>query len=178
MPNFTTSILIFLQETLKAVKSQELKKSQEAKAKQQQQQQEPTSNANATTSDNPVNRTKPTIHSHRRTASSGQAHELLQQGATDDAPDKPRLAGNPVQRRVSMKDEKLRAAIERIRDSRGGAEGSVATAAEAPDAYSPKLGAKQSVADPTKQRKIKLGTKAADLFNKLQLRLSTGNKLS
>ena len=172
-----------MQETLKAVKSQEMKRSQEAKARQQQQQQQ--ASPAEVASGGSTNPTKPTIHSHRRTASSGQAQDLLQQarasegGSTEatGGPERPRVGRSTIQRRVSMKDEKLRAAIERIRDSRSPPP--VAMAAEAPaeilETYSPKLGSKKP---DTKPRKIKLGNKAADLFAKLQLRLSTGNKLS
>lgn len=155
------------QETLKAAKSKE----QEAKARQQQ-----AAGGGQSPASDGSNPTKPTIQHHRRTASSGQAHELTggTKGEESAKPQSPKSSS--IQRRVSLKDDKLRAAIERIRDTRASPPPQ-AMAAEAPaemtKAYSPKLTTQIPDAKPRK-----LGNKAADLFAKLQLRLSTGSKLN
>ncbi|ELT97106.1 hypothetical protein CAPTEDRAFT_208433 [Capitella teleta] len=160
-------------ETLKAVKSQEMKREAKARHASAGSRHSPADNAAAS------NPTKPTIQSHRRTASSGQAHEMIPAAGCSpkrETEKSPQSKGG-LQRRVSLKDDKLRAAIERIRDS-GSSPSPQATASEPPPdppkSYSPKLTSQSS----TDAKPRKLGNKAADLFAKLQLRLSTGTKLS
>jgi hypothetical protein len=114
------------------------------------------------------NPTKPTIHSHRRTASSGHAHELTAPGSGSpkrEAEVSSQSKGG-LQRRGSLKDDKLRAAVERIRDNTSPSPSPQGAASEnppdPPKSYSLKLSAQVSDSKPRKLHK------AHDLFAKLK----------
>ena len=108
--------------------------------------------------------TKETATGHRRCHSHGTAHDIKSQAEHEPAHSK---KAAKVHRRPSLKDDRLLTAQkEKVEQARA------RSPPDPPVAYSPKLGVKQSDTSP-KQRKIKLPHKAADLFAKLQMRLSS-----